>query len=88
MHGEGVMQIDIRPNGKHIDVSVEDTGEGIHPEDLPKIFDPFVTTKEMGVGLGLAISKRIIENHSGKIHIKSQLAKGTTFTISLPVQNK
>lgn len=88
MHGEGVLRINIKNNGKHFDVIVEDTGEGIHPEDLSKIFDPFITTKERGIGLGLAISKRVIEDHKGKIHIKSQLSKGTTFTISLPVQNE
>ncbi|MBI5056891.1 MAG: hypothetical protein HZB61_09790 [Nitrospirae bacterium] len=88
MHGEGVLRVDIKNGSRFIDVTVEDTGEGIHSEDLPKIFDPFVTTKEMGVGLGLAISKRIVEDHNGKIHVKSQLAKGTAFTISLPVQNE
>jgi len=87
MHGEGVLRVNIKPNGKHFDVIVEDTGEGIHPEDLSKIFDPFITTKERGIGLGLAISKRVIEDHKGKIHIKSELSQGTTFTISLPVQN-
>ncbi|MBI4846979.1 MAG: hypothetical protein HY808_00170 [Nitrospirae bacterium] len=88
MHGEGVLRVDIKNSSRFVDVTVEDTGEGIHPEDLPKIFDPFVTTKEMGVGLGLAISKRIVEDHNGKIHVRSQLAKGTAFTISLPVQNE
>jgi signal transduction histidine kinase len=88
MHGEGVLQIDIKPNGKNIDITVEDMGEGINPEDLPKIFDPFVTTKKMGIGLGLAISKRIIEDYNGKIYVKSHLAQRTTFTISLPVQNQ
>ena len=88
MHGEGVLHIDIKPNGRNVDITVEDTGEGINPEDLPKIFDPFVTTKKMGIGLGLAISKRIIEDYKGKIYVKSQLRQGTTFTISLPVQNQ
>jgi len=88
MQGEGVLQIKIKPNGRNVDISVEDTGEGINPEDLPKIFDPFVTTKKMGIGLGLAISKKIIENFNGKIYVKSQPAQGTTFTISLPVQNQ
>jgi len=88
MHGEGILRIGIKPNGKNVEIAVEDTGEGINPEDLPKIFDPFVTTKKMGIGLGLAISKRIIEDYSGKIYVKSQPAQGTTFTISLPVQNQ
>ena len=88
MHGEGILRIGIKPNGKNVEIAVEDTGEGINPEDLPKIFDPFVTTKKMGIGLGLAISKRIVEDYSGKIYVKSQPAQGTTFTISLPVQNQ
>ena len=87
MHGEGILRIGIKPNGKNVDITVEDTGEGINPEDLPKIFDPFVTTKKMGIGLGLAISKRIVEDYNGKIYVKSRPAQGTTFTISLPVQN-
>jgi signal transduction histidine kinase len=88
MHGEGILRIGIKPHGKNVDITVEDTGEGINPEDLPKIFDPFVTTKKMGIGLGLAISKRIVEDYNGKIYVKSQPAQGTTFTISLPVQNQ
>ncbi|MBI5740289.1 MAG: hypothetical protein HZA16_06150 [Nitrospirae bacterium] len=88
MNGEGVLRVDIKERGKYTDVEIRDTGEGIQQEDLPKIFDPFVTTKEVGVGLGLAISKRVIEDHNGKIHVVSQPAKGTAFTISLPVQNE
>lgn len=87
MHEQGTLRVDIRRSGKHVDVTVEDTGDGIHPEDMSRIFDPFVTTKEMGVGLGLAISKRIIEGHNGRINVKSQLSKGSVFTVSLPVQN-
>ena len=88
MHGKGVLTINIKPNAKNVEISVGDTGEGIHPDDLPKIFDPFVTTKEMGVGLGLAISKRVIEDHHGKIRVKSKLSSGTQFTISLPMPNE
>jgi signal transduction histidine kinase len=86
--GEGKLSIEIKQNGKSADVIIADTGEGIHPDDLPKIFDPFVTTKKMGVGLGLAISKRVIEDHNGKIHVQSQPGEGTTFTISLPAQSE
>ncbi|RJQ55105.1 MAG: hypothetical protein C4526_04155 [Nitrospiraceae bacterium] len=85
MHGEGELRIDIKPDAGHVEIKIEDTGEGIHPDDLPGIFDPFVTTKDMGIGLGLAISKRIIENHNGEIHVESQLSKGTTFFVSLPI---
>jgi len=86
MNGDGTLKVHINPNGEHVEVAITDTGEGIHPDDIAKIFDPFVTTKEMGIGLGLAISKRIVEDHKGSIKVKSQLSKGTTFTISLPVQ--
>jgi signal transduction histidine kinase len=87
INGEGVLTVEIKQNRKNVEVAIADTGEGIHPDDISKIFDPFVTTKEMGVGLGLAISKRIIEDHNGRINVKSKLLKGSTFTISLPVQN-
>jgi len=86
MNGEGTLKVHIYPNREFMEVAITDTGEGIHPDDISKIFDPFITTKEMGIGLGLAISKRIVEDHKGSIHVKSQLSKGTTFTISLPVQ--
>lgn len=87
MHGQGVMKINIKIHGRYVDVTISDTGEGISEKDIVKIFDPFITTKEMGIGLGLAISKRIIENHNGKIQVKSKVSKGTTFTVTLPVQN-
>ena len=68
-------------------ISIRDDGTGIPPEVLPKIFEPFVTTKEHGhgVGLGLAVSRSIIERHGGKISVQSELGKGTTVTITLPV---
>jgi two-component system sporulation sensor kinase C len=87
MNAGGVLKVDMNPNGRNVDIMITDTGEGIPQEDIDKIFDPFVTTKEMGVGLGLAISRKIIEDHSGGIKVKSKLLKGTTFTISLPKQN-
>jgi signal transduction histidine kinase len=67
-----------------ISISISDTGCGIEPKDLAKIFDPFFSTKEKGTGLGLAIVKGIIEDHGGKIAVKSAKGHGTTFTISLP----
>ncbi len=86
MNGTGILQVEIIPNSRNVEIAITDTGEGIHPDDITRIFDPFVTTKEMGVGLGLAISKRVIEGHSGKILVKSKLTKGTTFTVTLPMQ--
>jgi signal transduction histidine kinase len=87
MNGEGLLTVDINPNGSNAEIVITDTGEGIAPESISKIFDPFITTKEMGVGLGLAISKRIIEDHKGELHVESAVSKGTSFTITLPVQN-
>ncbi len=87
MNGDGMLKVEIKKNSKHAEVAIADTGEGIAPEDLPKIFDPFITTKEMGIGLGLAISKRIVEDHNGRINVKSRVFKGSTFTVILPVQN-
>jgi PAS domain S-box-containing protein len=67
-------------------ISVSDTGFGIAPEDLPKIFQPFFTAKKKsGLGLGLPICDRIIKNHGGRIKVESQPGQGTTFEIYLPV---
>lgn len=73
-----------------VQVEVTDTGGGIDQELLPKIFDPFVTTKatgseKRGMGLGLAIVKRIIDGHDGQIEVSSQTGVGTTFVVTLPV---
>jgi len=69
-----------------VSVSVEDTGCGIAPENIDKLFTPFFTTKEevKGVGLGLAVSHGIVERHGGKIEVQSEVGKGTTFTVHLP----
>ena len=65
-------------------VVVRDDGPGIPAEILPRIFEPFLTTKESGVGLGLAISRSILERHGGSIEAQSDAGRGTTFTITLP----
>lgn len=62
-----------------------DTGAGIEPNDLMLVFEPYFTTKKLGIGLGLALTKRIIEEHGGTIGIKSQMGRGTTVTVRLPV---
>ncbi len=67
-------------------VIVRDDGCGIPPEILPRLFEPFLTTKETGrgVGLGLAISRSILERHNGNIEVQSDVGRGTTFTVTLP----
>ena len=65
-------------------VSVRDTGPGISGDDLPKIFDPFYSTRDAGTGLGLTIVHRIIDQHGGRIEVESGAGEGTTFTVVLP----
>jgi len=65
-------------------ITVRDDGPGISAEILPRIFEPFLTTKESGVGLGLAISRSILERHGGSIEAQSDAGRGTTFTLTLP----
>ncbi len=76
--------------GDQIKVEVKDTGTGIPAENLPNIFDPFFTTKEVGkgTGLGLSVSYGIVKKHGGQILVKSQVGRGTTFTVVLPVHKQ
>lgn len=71
-----------------VQIIVRDDGSGIPAEILPRIFEPFLTTKETGrgVGLGLAISHSILERHNGTIEVQSEVGRGTTFTVTLPVE--
>ena len=71
--------------GHKAEVTITDTGSGIPAERLGAIFDDFVTTKKRGLGLGLAITKRIVEQLGGTISVTSELGKGTTFTMRFPV---
>ena len=69
-------------------VTVSDTGRGINPEHLPRIFDPFFTTKAgdwTGLGMGLSVVHKTIEDHGGTIQVQSELGKGTTFVMTFPV---
>jgi signal transduction histidine kinase len=69
-------------------IVIEDTGIGVSKENLPKLFDPFFSTKSTGLGLGLAMTKRVIEEHGGRADFQSTEGKGSTMTISLPIKNK
>lgn len=68
-----------------VQLKISDTGKGIPPEELDKIFVPFYTTKTQGTGLGLPICKQLLEQHQGTLSVESRLGEGTTFTIELPV---
>jgi len=79
----------LRDDAEGIEIEVRDDGSGIADDILPRIFEPFLTTKEGGksVGLGLAVSQNIIERHKGTIEVQSKLWKGTSFTITLPIDH-
>ena len=74
--------------GGYVKLSIADTGGGIAEEHLPKIFDPYFTTKQRGSGLGLATTYSIIKRHEGYIRVESRLGEGTTFYIYLPASEK
>ncbi len=79
-----------KPGRKGIEIAITDTGCGISPENLDKLFDPFFTTKEVGegTGLGLAVSLGIVERQGGTIRVQSEIGRGSTFTIWLPVEER
>jgi signal transduction histidine kinase len=69
-----------------VEVAVEDTGSGIPETDLPRIFEPFYTTRTKGTGLGLAICKQIVEAHGGTIRVARAGPDGTTILVTLPAE--
>jgi two-component system NtrC family sensor kinase len=94
MPGGGRLRIATLANG-HVEAVVSDSGSGIAPEHLKRIYDPFFTTKTMprpgerrGTGLGLSVSYGIIQEHAGKIHVESAVGAGTTFHLEFPLLRK
>lgn len=79
-----VVEIQARTEADFVEITVSDHGEGIQPQHLENVFNPFFTTKPTGVGLGLAIVSKIVDEHRGKIQVRSKVGNGTTFTITLP----
>ncbi|WP_338786313.1 sensor histidine kinase [Metabacillus sp. FJAT-53654] len=71
-------------NDPYIEIEVKDDGNGLTEEQLKKLFTPFYSSKEKGLGLGLSICKQIIESHRGKMEVSSLINEGTTFKIKLP----
>ncbi len=84
----GTLTVRSMSRGNNIVIQFEDTGIGIPREELPKIFDPFYTTKEKGTGLGLAVSYNIIKKMNGTLTVESEADKGSIFTITIPTNNR
>ena len=88
MKEKGEITIQTRATNSHVEIKISDTGCGITEEDLKRIYDPFFTTKPVGkgTGLGLNVSFNIVKKHNGAIHATSEVGRGTTFTIALPLK--
>lgn len=85
MGAGGVLEIACASAGAEARISMKDTGQGIAETDLPKVFEPFFTTKARGTGLGLALCRKVIEEHGGTISLESRAGEGTTVTLALPL---
>ena len=81
---ENVIDVSVTHNTQHVFLEVKDKGTGVHPDNENKIFEPKFTTKNSGMGLGLAMVKQIVENFNGKIEMNTVYGEGTTFTVTLP----
>ena len=84
----GKLTVKSRKTRGKVEFSFTDTGAGVPKETLERLFTPLFTTKARGMGFGLAICKRIVEAHGGKISMESTVGKGTTFTLTIPVEPK
>ncbi len=84
----GALNVTLHPNNSHLRIEFADNGPGIAAENLEQIFEPYYSTKETGIGLGLPLTKKIIEEHGGQISVASETGHGTTFTVTLPRETK
>jgi signal transduction histidine kinase len=86
--GNVTITLSSEDEGRRARIDIADSGRGIEPEDISKVFEPYYSTKETGTGLGLAIVKKAIDDHHGTIAVKSKIGEGTTVTITLPVSER
>lgn len=84
----GTLTLETMSDDKYVKVNVIDTGKGIPAETIQRIFEPFFTTKADGTGIGLAVSKKIVDEHGGTILVKSSGHRGTTFSVYLPIKTE
>ncbi len=85
MENGGILTIETSQKNNKINIQIKDTGSGIEPNNIDKIFHPLFTTKAKGFGLGLAIVKRYVETHNGILSVKSKLGEGTNFQLKFPI---
>src|ERR1017187_8061382 len=88
MRSGGILRIRTEVDDSHVTISFIDSGQGIAPEQIGRLFEPYFTTKENGTGLGLMIVQRIVREHGGTIEVESDKDRGTTFRIKLPIHEK
>jgi two-component system sensor histidine kinase AtoS len=88
MPNGGKLMVTTKETKDFVEIALADTGVGIPEESMSKLFTPLFTTKAKGIGMGLAICKKIVEEHEGTIDFKSKVGEGTTFTIKLPKERK
>ncbi len=88
MEQGGVLRIEAHGLRERVEITISDSGTGIPPDQMEKIFNYYYTTKEKGVGLGLPIAHRIIEAHQGQLKVESQIGIGTKVTIVLPIKRE
>jgi len=81
----GQLTIDVAAPDGAVKIDIADTGVGMSAEARERLFEPFFTTKPRGVGLGLAVTKRLVEAHNGSIDVDTEEGSGTRFTVVLPV---
>lgn len=92
--GQITVSVHTGADGANAEISIRDTGHGIPPETMRKIFDPYFTTKtadsqgQGGTGLGLSLAREVIEAHHGRIRVESTVGQGTTFTLKLPLKRE
>jgi signal transduction histidine kinase len=84
MPAGGQLTVTLAAEGDDVGIAVSDTGVGIAPDDLDRIFEPYYSSKDTGIGLGLALTRKLVQDHGGTIAVSSQLNRGSTFTITLP----
>jgi signal transduction histidine kinase len=84
--GQGEVRLVAEARGPSLHVRVEDDGPGVAPALRARLFDPFVTGRAEGTGLGLALCRRLVERHGGSVALLSELRQGSTFLVTLPIE--